>query len=205
MHAVRGRVAALQPFLDVLLQGSAGTLSEEQRVCLEAIDRNLRRLFADVTETLELLRPDVARLRLEPQELGCAALLRGAAQLLRSRGLPEPLFSEPDADTRVLADAQRTSGVLAALAMRTAAGSGAPAPLSVRRCESAPGMICIFVGRPACARQGCPPPIAQDPVDASLLLSRALLEEQGGRLWIGSGEYASAACVALPEAGRHAP
>jgi len=199
MHAVRGRVAALQPFLDVLLQGSVGSMTEEQRVCIEAIERNLRRLLTDVTETLQLLLPDIARLRVEPQELGCAALLHGAAQLLRSRALPEPTIQERYADVRVRADAARTSAVLATLAVRAGAGS-APTLLSAVRCSSAPGMLCIYVGSRACAEGGCPPPVVQDPVDASLLLCRALVEEQGGRLWIGSAEPSGTACVALPEA-----
>jgi hypothetical protein len=199
VHAVRGRVAAVQPFLEVLLQASTGSLTESQRVCLEAIDRNLRRLFVDVTETLQLLRPEMAQLRVEPEELGCASLLHDAAQLLKSRELPEPTIQEPNAGLRVRADAARTSAVLAALAAR-ATGSGAPTLLSAARYSSAPGLICIYVGTHACAGSGCPPPVVQDPVDASILLCRALVEDQGGRVWIGSGGYAGAACVALPEA-----
>jgi hypothetical protein len=199
-HAVRGRIAALQPFLDVLMQDDAGPLTDDQRACLEAIDRNLRRLFGDVTEMLELLGPDVAHLRLETQEMSCAELLHGAAQLVRARGLPEPTVREPARDLRVRADRSRTPAVLATLAAR----AGATATLSAARCASAPSLVCVSVGSPACLDSGCPPPETQEPVDASLLLCRALVGGQGGRLWVGAGAQVGFACVALPEADAQA-
>jgi hypothetical protein len=181
----------------VLLRGDAGPLTDDQRICLEAIERNMQRLFTDVTETLELLRPDMAELRMATQEVHCADLLEGAAQLLRRRALPEPAIRERDA-LRVRADPGRTAAVLATLAAR----AGAPAQLSVARCASAPGLVCVSVGSPLCVETGCPPPEAQEPVDASLLLCRALIEEQGGRLWVGSGEHS---CIALPAADAQTP
>jgi hypothetical protein len=180
----------------VLLQGDAGPLTDDQRTCVEAIERNLRRLFGDVTETLELLGPELARLHVESQEMSCAELLHGAVHLLRARGLPAPAVREPARDVRVRADRSRTPAVLATLAAR----AGATAMLSAARCAAAPGLVCVFVGSPACLDSGCPPPEVQEPVDASLLLCRALVGEQGGRLWVGSGPYLGAACVALPEA-----
>jgi hypothetical protein len=179
----------------VLLQGDAGPLTDDQRTCLEAIERNLRRLFGDVTEMLELLSPDVARLRVETQEMSCAELLHGAVQLLRARGLPEPAVQEPARDVRVRADRARTPAVLATLAARARAA----ATLSAARCDSAPGLVCLFVGPPA-YDGSCPPAEVQEPVDASLLLCRALVEAQGGRLWVGSGAHVGVACVAVPEA-----
>jgi hypothetical protein len=157
----------------------------------------MRRLFTDVAETLELLRPDVAQLRMATQEVGCAELLEGAAQLLRRRALPEPAIREPNA-LRVRADPGRTAAVLATLAAR----AGAPTPLREARCASEPGLVCVCVGSPACVDTGCPPPEAQEPVDASLLVCHALIEEQDGRLWVGSGEHA---CVALPAADAQTP
>ena len=216
VHGIRGRFAALQPFLELLLDESAGELTELQRECLEAVARNVERLFVTTSDLLALLRADLDALPLHTVPSAAVDLLRAGADLhdrspVAGRVGVDALLDLP----AVVVDPARTAAVLCVLMGRATRAAGQdtaePAVRAVARpCERAGDMLCLAVDSPVCPTD-CPPKEgdhASDPklLDPGLFLCHQIAVRQGGWLWIDLEPAAGgAACLAVPMVDGAAP
>jgi phosphoserine phosphatase RsbU/P len=74
-HELRTPLAAMHQFLDILADGIAGRLSDEQLGYVQRTLRNARQLEAMVAELLEAVRAQNDKLAVEPQRVDLAPLL----------------------------------------------------------------------------------------------------------------------------------
>jgi signal transduction histidine kinase len=75
-HELRTPLTSIVGYLELLLDGEAGDLNEEQRHFLEIVNRNCDRLNRLVDDVLFVGRVDSDRLTLEPSEVDLAELVR---------------------------------------------------------------------------------------------------------------------------------
>ncbi|MHB8767323.1 MAG: sensor histidine kinase, partial [Deferrisomatales bacterium] len=114
-HELKTPLTSIGGYVDLLLDGDAGPLTDEQRDFLEVVHRNARRLTALIEDLLDVSRIEAGRveLRLAPADLG--ALARGVAEslgpALDAKGQTLALDLPPDLPSAV-ADADRLTQVL---------------------------------------------------------------------------------------------
>ena len=84
-HELRTPLTSIKGFTDLLVDGEAGPIGEEQREFLEIIADNTGRLAALIDDLLDISRLDTGRLTLKCAPLDLSRLLHGVADALRPR------------------------------------------------------------------------------------------------------------------------
>jgi len=113
-HELRTPMTSIRGFVDMLLIGTFGEVSEGQREPLRIIKNNVVRLVQLIDELLDMSRMEAGEVRLRREELDVAALLRDVTAMLdgqfRERAIALHLDLQ-DGLPRVLADRQRIEQV----------------------------------------------------------------------------------------------
>lgn len=81
-HELRTPITSIRGYLDVLMEGEAGPLSQEQQSFLHVADRNARRLQALVEDLLVVSRIESGRLQLSVREVDLVGLARRVGESL---------------------------------------------------------------------------------------------------------------------------
>jgi PAS domain S-box-containing protein len=114
-HEMRTPMTSIKGYTDLLLKGTAGTLSEGQLRFLEIVRSNVDRVSALVTDLLDISRMEAGRLKLEliPLDLGhvIVEVCDSVAETVKRRELTIALDLPPDVPT-VYADRNRIIQVL---------------------------------------------------------------------------------------------
>lgn len=213
-HELRTPLAVLRPVIDMLRDGSAGHLKKQQREYVEMLDRNAARLEAMIVsltdsgwlEVAPLLRRDdlvsleevvAEAIATLPRQPGCTPRVdvnaapcdvRGDRECLR-RALRNVLLnacvaSPPHGEIRVLVQVDVDAGV----ARVTVSDTGPGMPVD----ELARAFDFGFQGRSVQARP-------DRGLGIGLSVTRALVAEHGGRVWLESVEgEGTSAFVELP-------
>ena len=84
-HELRTPLTAIRGFTEVLADGEAGSLNEEQREYLAVIDTAARRLQRQVDDLVMLTRIQTGPLTFEPRTLGISGALERATGRIRER------------------------------------------------------------------------------------------------------------------------
>jgi signal transduction histidine kinase len=109
-HELRTPITAIIGYLELMLDGEAGELTEQQVRFLEIVSRNSDRLFRLVNDILTVARIDAGRLTLEPAHVDLVALAAGEVESARvAAGVKEIalLFDSPDEPLSLWADPMR--------------------------------------------------------------------------------------------------
>jgi signal transduction histidine kinase len=83
-HELRTPITAIIGYLELMLDGEAGDLTEQQVRFLEIVSRNSERLFRLVNDILTVARIDAGRLTLEPAQVDLVALAAGEVESARA-------------------------------------------------------------------------------------------------------------------------
>lgn len=114
-HELRTPLAAVQQFVEILLDGVAGEITDEQRGYLDLAFKNVRQLEAMISDLMEVTRARAGKLRVEVRPTDVAPLLDEFARAFDSRargqGIALSIHLERDLP-RVLADSTRLRQVL---------------------------------------------------------------------------------------------
>jgi signal transduction histidine kinase len=203
-HELRTPLAAMHQFLDILADGIAGRLSDEQLGYVQRTLRNARQLEAMVAELLEAVRAQNDKLAVEPQRLDLAPLLledavsgfAGQAEAKRIRLTAEVQPGLP----AVHADPLRAGQVLGNLIDNALKFTPENGEVRVSaEVDGEPGFVRVEVTD---SGPGVPPEAAErvferlwqaDAPDArpsrrglglGLHICRELVVRQGGRIWV---------------------
>jgi signal transduction histidine kinase len=109
-HELRTPITAIIGYLELMLDGEAGELTEQQARFLEIVSRNSDRLFRLVNDILTVARIDAGRLTLEPKQVDLVALAAGEVESARAAADVkdvELLFASPDEPLTLWADPMR--------------------------------------------------------------------------------------------------
>jgi PAS domain S-box-containing protein len=114
-HELRTPLTSIQGFADLVLDGDAGNINEEQREYLGIIKQNTIRLTTLINDLLEVSRIEAGRIKVNPQVVSAGEIIQtvvGALELqLRQKGQEVIVELDPRL-TNVLADRDRTIQVL---------------------------------------------------------------------------------------------
>jgi PAS domain S-box-containing protein len=84
-HELRTPLTSIKGFVDLLLDGEAGAVGEEQREFLEIVSSNANRLVLLINDILDISRIESGRTSLNRQSLDLSRLIRGTVGALRTQ------------------------------------------------------------------------------------------------------------------------
>ena len=114
-HELRTPLTSVKTSLDLLLKGAAGTLSEGVRDLVEIAQRNLERLIRLVDDLLDLSRIESGRVEMKLAAIPLGEAAERAVDAVEAFAQESDVrieLDESDADTMVLADADRLQQVI---------------------------------------------------------------------------------------------
>ena len=100
-HELRTPLNSIIGFTEVVVQGLAGPLTDEQRHQLGIVQDSARMLLALINDILDLSRIEAGRLQLAIEEFDLADLLRRKVEALASQAAAKGLLLEADVTARV--------------------------------------------------------------------------------------------------------
>jgi signal transduction histidine kinase len=222
-HELRTPLAAMHQFLDILADGLAGALSDEQQAYVQRTLRNARQLEGMVAELLDAVRAETGKLAVTVQPVELAPLVEDTVGGFAGRAADKAIHLSVEVQpglAPVRADSGRVGQVLGNLldnALKftpeggevrvSAVADGEPGFARVEVADNGPGV-------PADAAERIFERLWQVEDDAGpsrkglglgLHICRELVARQGGRIWVDSrpGEGATFAfTLPLQAAGR---
>ena len=222
-HELRTPLAAMHQFLDILADGLAGALSDEQQAYVQRTLRNARQLEGMVAELLDAVRAETGKLAVTVQPVELAPLVEDTVGGFAGRAADKAIHLSVEVQpglAPVRADSGRVGQVLSNLldnALKftpeggevrvSAVADGEPGFARVEVADNGPGV-------PADAAERIFERLWQVEDDAGpsrkglglgLHICRELVARQGGRIWVDSrpGEGATFAfTLPLQDAGR---
>src|SRR6266545_861005 len=222
-HELRTPLAAMHQFLDILADGLAGALSDEQQAYVQRTLRNARQLEGMVAELLDAVRAETGKLAVTVQPVELAPLVEDTVGGFAGRAADKAIHLSVEVQpglAPVRADSGRVGQVLGNLldnALKFTPGGGEVRVAAVA--DGEPGFARVAVadngpGVPADAAERIFERLWQVEDDAGpsrkglglgLHICRELVARQGGRIWVDSrpGEGATFAfTLPLQAAGR---
>lgn len=217
-HELRSPLSVVHQFASLLLDGIAGSLSEEQREFLGILMRNVGQLRVMIDDLLEVSRVQRGRVAVRCETVDVARLLREslAAYRLTAEHRQVGLSLDVEELPVILADPERVREVLANVldnAMRFTPGKGQISVTATRH----PDGVCVTVrdtGR-GIRREDLErvfeqfyqvnqsDEVSRNGLGLGLYVSRDLIERQGGAMWAESiFGHGTAVSFTLPTTGR---
>ncbi|HVM92540.1 MAG TPA: hybrid sensor histidine kinase/response regulator [Terriglobales bacterium] len=211
-HELRTPLTCIHQFVTILLDGLAGTVSEEQREHLGTILRSVNQLNAMVRDLLEATRAEAGKIRLESCCLSILDPMRAAGAMLQATAREKRINLEVAADAGipfVLGDTERILEVLINLIDNAIKFTPTDGSVIVRasRMRTDPEFVCITVsdtgpGITPESRHLIFERLYQSPhaADSSrkglglgLFIAKELVTLHGGRIWVTSEPGSGAA------------
>jgi signal transduction histidine kinase len=203
-HELRTPLAAMHQFLDILADGIAGALSEEQQLYVERTLRNARQLEGMVAELLDAVRAQTGKLAVRPQRVDLATLVEDTVGGFAGRAAEKRLHLTAEVQPglpAVQADPGRTGQVLGNLldnaikftpeggAVRVSAGpsDGEPGFVRVQVTDTGPGVpeeAAERIFERLWQAEGHEPAGSRKGLGLGLHICHELVTRQGGRIWV---------------------
>ncbi|MGH2479519.1 MAG: sensor histidine kinase, partial [Ktedonobacteraceae bacterium] len=114
-HELRTPLNSVHGFIDLMLQGHMGALSEEQHKYLGYAQEGVQQLMAIVEDILFMTRSDTGQFEMKPQKVNARVLARQVVTSLRLQAVKAEVILEKDIPTPtpdIYADPQRMKQVL---------------------------------------------------------------------------------------------
>lgn len=203
-HEMRNQLATTSLYTGLLLEGSAGKISREQKKYLGEISRGSVRLVK-LTDALS----HMAKTEFEEfHEKNCSADIKEIMEQMAKNGVKTHFDSEIP---HVAVNPKIAGAVCEHLirrAIRTGGGSGVLTLVLRREDKRVVAKACAASaegekkhGRKSRASPFDQPELADRETGIEFYISRMLLERIGGKVWVEEGEYKSAVfCAAFPRA-----
>jgi signal transduction histidine kinase len=204
-HELRTPLAAMHQFLDILADGIAGALTDEQQAYVQRTLRNARQLEGMVAELLDAVRAQTGKLAVTVQRVELAPLVSDALDGFAGRAADKAIHLGVEVEpglAAVRADSGRVGQVLGNLldnALKftpeggevhvTAVADGEPGFARVEVSDSGPGVLAADAERiferlwQAEGDDGGP---SRKGLGLGLHICRELIARQGGRIWVDS-------------------
>ena len=204
-HELRTPLAAMHQFLDILADGIAGALTDEQQLFVQRTLRNARQLEGMVAELLDAVRAQTGKLAVTVQRVELAPLVEDAVGGFASRAADKGIRLGTEVQpglAPVRADPGRVGQVLGNLldnALKftpeggevrvSAAADGDPGFVRVEVADSGPGVPAGDAGRifeRLWQAEGDDAGPSRKGLGLGLHICRELVTRQGGRIWVDS-------------------
>jgi signal transduction histidine kinase len=204
-HELRTPLAAMHQFLDILADGIAGALTDEQQLFVQRTLRNARQLEGMVAELLDAVRAQTGKLAVTVQRVELAPLVEDAVGGFAGRAADNGIRLGAEVQpglAPVRADSGRVGQVLGNLldnALKftpeggevrvSAAADGDPGFVRVEVADSGPGVPAGDAGRifeRLWQAEGDDAGPSRKGLGLGLHICRELVTRQGGRIWVDS-------------------
>ncbi|MGH7318882.1 MAG: GAF domain-containing sensor histidine kinase [Candidatus Rokuibacteriota bacterium] len=211
-HELRTPLASIKGFVDNLLDGVTGSLTDKQRHYLGRVRDNAERLTRMVSDLLDLTRIEAGKIELAPEALDVAEMVEGVAESLRPLARAREIALALDVNAGSMwGDADKVYQVLTNLvsnALKFSPRGGRVAMAAVPGPEETVRIAITDTG------VGIPPDERERVFDKfyqagrmdgdrppgsglGLTIARHLVELHGGRIWVEDGPGGGSTFVVL--------
>lgn len=204
-HELRTPLTAIDQFVTILLDGLAGAITEEQRAYLGIAHRNAGQLRDMIENLVQAARTQSGKFDVEPRELSVMPILDDVAETLgptaTEKGLTLNVEAAPDLPA-VFADPHRSRQIVMNLLHNALkfTPAGGQVTLAAARCQEDEAFLQISVRDTGCgiSPEDCGRIFDQlyqvksslgqnrTGLGLGLFISRDLVIDQGGRIWVES-------------------
>lgn len=201
-HELRTPMTSIRGFVDMLLLGTFGSVTADQREPLRVIKNNVVRLVQLIDELLDMSRVEAGEVRLRPEELDVAQVLRDVTDVLHGQFRERQIGLHMDLQEglpRIMADRQRLEQIAVNLIGNACKYTPQGGEVWVTLCNGGSELRVDVrdtgVGIPEEARPHIFTPFyrADNPLrdevggtGLGLSITRKLVELHGGRIWFES-------------------
>src|SRR6266545_4336677 len=188
-HELRTPLAAMHQFLDILADGLAGALSDEQQAYVQRTLRNARQLEGMVAELLDAVRAETGKLAVTVQPVELAPLVEDTVGGFAGRAVDKAIHLSVEVQpglAPVRADSGRVGQVLGNLldnALKFTPEGGEVRVAAVADGEPADAAERIFERLWQVEDDAGP---SRKGLGLGLHICRELVARQGGRIWVDS-------------------
>ncbi len=214
-HELRSPLTVVFSFLEILLDGLAGELNEQQREFLEISQRNAVQLRQMIDDLLDVTRAQTGKLAIHPRRMRVAGEIEATLEGLRPQALAKRLTLEtalPEALPAALADPYRVRQVLTNLVDNAVKFTPEGGSIRVTVDEASEGLLLSVIddgpGIPPAEREDIfrqlyqidyGAPTARKGLGLGLYICRQLVTKMGGKIWVESAQgQGSRFCFTLP-------
>lgn len=204
-HELRTPLTCIHQFVSLLLDGLAGTISDEQHEHLSTVLKSANQLRSMIGDLVEATRAESGKIRIEPQCLAISDVVHQSLAMFRASAREKQIGLETGVDTRiplVYADPERVLQVLINLIDNAIKFTPAEGSVMVRAylVEPDPEFVYISVadsGRGISneARNLIFERLYQDPdsiddrrkgLGLGLFIAKEIVRRHGGKIWVES-------------------
>jgi PAS domain S-box-containing protein len=221
-HELRTPLNAIGGYIDLLMLGIHGDVSEQQRVALERVRASQQHLILLISDLLNLSRMGAGQIRYRIEPVSLADVMSAVRPMMESQAQARQLaldWPPPDASVVALADRPRVEQILLNLVSNAVKFTAPGGTVSVHSCrrgdQAALEVTDTGVGIPADQLEAIFEPFTQvgrsltshhEGVGLGLAISRELARAMGGDLWAESEPgQGSTFTLTLPLADPDAP
>ncbi|MEE8390526.1 MAG: ATP-binding protein [Anaerolineae bacterium] len=201
-HELRTPMTSIKGYVELLLMGAVGVLTEDQNNFLSVIDANVERLTILVNDLLDLSRIESGRVAISPREMCVREVIDQVVVTMRARAANQGLTLQSEVPATlpdIIADPARVAQVLTNLMANACNYTPSGGEVTVSACAHG-DEVCISVHDTGIGiskeDQGkiferffrADDSMVQDAPGTGLGLSivQSLTEMQGGRVWVES-------------------
>jgi signal transduction histidine kinase len=214
-HELRSPLTVIFSFLEILLDGLAGPLNEQQREFLEISQRNSSQLRQMIDDLLEVTRAQTGKLAIHPSRMTVAREIEATLEGLRPQSQARQLTitaSLPHDLPAALADPYRVRQLVVNLLDNAIKFTPEGGRIEVSAQRGAEGLLISVTD----SGPGIPPgereeifrqlyqldlaaPTPRKGLGLGLFICRQLVTKMGGRIWVESAPgHGSSFCFTLP-------
>ncbi|TMQ73018.1 MAG: hypothetical protein E6K80_01175 [Candidatus Eisenbacteria bacterium] len=214
-HELRSPLTVIVSFVEILIDGLAGPLNDQQREFLEIVQRNAAQLRQMIEDLLEVTRAQTGKLAIHSCRIAVAREIEATLEGLRPQALAKRLAIDltlPPALPATLADPYRVRQVLVNLMDNAIKFTPEGGRIEVTAEGGADGVLVSVTdsgpGIPATEREDIfrqlyqldlGAPSARKGLGLGLFICRQLVTKMGGRIWVENApEHGSRFCFTLP-------
>jgi signal transduction histidine kinase len=216
-HELRTPLTAIRGYAEVLADGEAGSLNDEQREYLAVIDTAARRLQRQVDDLVMLTRIQAGPMIFEPRTLGVSGALERAAERIRERAATQDIAISLDIAPSlplVRIDPHALDRTLEHL-LDNAVKFTPPGETIAVRCARVAGAVTVSITNTGVVIEDSDrervfaafyrtTSALRDAVQGAglgLTIVKSLVEQHGGRIWLeGTGDARTTFTFTLPVA-----
>jgi len=203
-HELRTPLAAIHQFATILLDEITGPVNDEQRECLDTIERNANQLKAMIGDLMEITRITTGKLAIDPVPFGIAEEVVNVVDAATGNATEAGVVLRADvADglPPVFGDRARVRQVMTNLVDNAIKFTPAEGRVSITVTRAAdPGLVEVAVADSGCGiapdqlqsvferlhQANGGPETSRKGLGLGLFICRELVTRQGGRIWVES-------------------
>ncbi|MBN2406541.1 MAG: HAMP domain-containing histidine kinase [Elusimicrobia bacterium] len=143
-HELRSPITAIRGYVNLILEGSTGQITREQRECLNTVAANTLRLGRFIDDVLDLAKIEAGMIEIKKEKINIGSVCAETVQLLKPLALEKKLdlrVEVPAAAGEITADPDKMKQVITNLVNNSLKFTPEGGSVTVSACDFDPGSL----------------------------------------------------------------